>query len=48
MQRNEAVHPQAGQVTAVTVRLALSAFPTACRKVYDLIDWLRANKVPKP
>lgn len=47
MQRNEAVHPQAGQVTPVAVRLALSAFPTACGKVYDLIGWLQTNKIPK-
>lgn len=47
MQRNEAVHPQAGQVTPVTVRLALSAFPTARRKVYDLIEWLQTNKISK-
>lgn len=46
VQRNEAVHPQACTVTPVTVRLALSAFPSACKKVYDLVDWLRADTIP--
>ncbi len=45
VQRNEAVHPLAGKVTPQTVRLSLSSFPGACRKVYDLIDWLQANKI---
>lgn len=39
VQRNEAVHPTVGEVTPTTVRLTLSAFPSACCKVYDLIDW---------
>jgi hypothetical protein len=39
VQRNEAVHPVVGQVTPTTVRLTLSAFPSACRKVYDLVEW---------
>ncbi len=39
VQRNEAVHPTVGEVTPTTVRLTLSAFPSACRKVYDLIGW---------
>ena len=43
VQRNDAVHPTVGQVTPVTVRLTLSAFPAACRKVYDLIDWCQAG-----
>ncbi|MEO7860690.1 MAG: hypothetical protein ABIU05_09625 [Nitrospirales bacterium] len=43
VQRNEAVHPIVGQVTPVTVRLTLSAFPSACRKVYDLIAWCQAG-----
>ena len=45
VQRNEAVHPTVGQVTPATVRLTISAFPSACRKVYDLIDWCQV--VPK-
>jgi hypothetical protein len=43
VQRNEAVHPQAGKVTPSTVRLTLSAFPGACKKVYDLIGWFKTN-----
>jgi hypothetical protein len=39
VQRNEAVHPTVGQVTPATVRLTLSAFPSAFRKVYELINW---------
>lgn len=39
VQRNEAVHPTAGQVTPTSVSLTLSAFPSACRKAYDLIEW---------
>ena len=42
-QRNEAVHPTVGEVTPTTVRLTLSAFPSACRKVYDLIEWCRGG-----
>ena len=43
VQRNEAVHPTIGQVTPAMVRLTLSAFPSACRKVYDLIEWCLAG-----
>jgi hypothetical protein len=43
VQRNDAVHPQAGKVTPSTVRLTLSAFPGACKKAYDLIQWFKAN-----
>jgi len=39
VQRNDAVHPTVGQVIPTTVRLTLSAFPSACRKVYDIIRW---------
>jgi hypothetical protein len=47
VQRNEAVHPTVGVVTSTTVRLTLSAFPSACRKVYDLIEWCqRGAKTP--
>src|SRR4029078_13471538 len=42
VQRNEAIHPTIGEVTPESVRLALSAFPSACRKVYDLIEWANA------
>jgi hypothetical protein len=43
VQRNDAVHPTVGQVTPTTVRLTLSAFPSACRKVYDFIGWCQAG-----
>jgi hypothetical protein len=43
VQRNDAVHPQAGKVTPSTVRLTLSAFPGACKKAYDLIQWFKVN-----
>ena len=45
VQRNEAVHPLAGKVTPQTVRLSLSAFPGACKKAYDLIDWFKKNEL---
>lgn len=43
VQRNDAVHPTVGEVTPEKVRLTLSAFPCACRKVYDLMDWCRVG-----
>jgi hypothetical protein len=43
VQRNDAVHPQVGQVNHATVLLTLAAFPYACKKIYDLIDWFTAN-----
>lgn len=43
VQRNEAVHPTIGQVTPESVRLSLSAFPAACRKAYDVIEWSRSQ-----
>lgn len=43
VQRNDAVHPTIGTVTPESVRLTLSAFPSACRKVYDLINWCQAG-----
>lgn len=45
VQRNDAVHPVAAKVTPETLRLTLSAFPYACRKIYDLIDWLNNNQI---
>lgn len=44
VQRNDAVHPQVGQVTLETVRLSLAAFPAACRKIYDLMKWFANNQ----
>jgi hypothetical protein len=43
VQRNDAVHPQAGKVTPQTVRLTLASFPGACKKSYDLIQWFQTN-----
>jgi len=43
VQRNDAIHPQAGKVQLETVRLALSAFPAACKKIYDLMEWFTNN-----
>lgn len=45
VQRNDAVHPATAAVSKRSVWLTLIAFPAACRKVYDLIDWLQANKI---
>jgi hypothetical protein len=45
VQRNDAVHPQASRVKPETVRLTLSAFPGACKKVYDLIGWFGSNRI---
>jgi len=42
-QRNDAVHPTVGEVTPETVRLTLSAFPSACAKAYDLMDWCQST-----
>lgn len=44
-QRNDAVHPNTAEVTPEGVRLSLSAFPGACKKVYDLMDWLGKNPI---
>jgi hypothetical protein len=43
VQRNDAVHPQAGKVNSAKVRLTLAVFPDACKKVYDLIEWFTKN-----
>jgi len=45
VQCNDAVHPSTARVTPETVRLSLSAFPAACRKAYDLIEWLKNNPI---
>lgn len=42
-QRNDAVHPTVGEVMPDTVRLTLSAFPSVCRKAYDLIGWCQLH-----
>ncbi len=47
VQRNEAVHPEAGgQVKREAVHLSLSAFPNACKKIYDLMNWFNNNTLP--
>jgi len=43
VQRNEAGHPTVGKVNPVSLRLAFSAFPAACRKVYDIVGWFKAD-----
>jgi len=45
VQRNDAVHPQLGQVTPDMLRLALAAFPAACKKMYDLMFWFQQNSI---
>ncbi len=45
VQRNDAVHPAAANVTPDKVYLSIAAFPNACKKVHDLVDWLKANKI---
>lgn len=45
VQRNDAVHPTIGVVTPLKVRLSIASFPGACRKVYDLIEWLKNNRL---
>jgi hypothetical protein len=44
VQRNEAVHPVAGRVSAESVKLSLSAFPVAYKKSQDLISWFSTNQ----
>ncbi len=44
-QRNDAVHPQAGQVMPETVQLTLAIFPLACKKAYDLKEWFESNQL---
>jgi hypothetical protein len=45
VQRNDAVHPATGQVSPESIYIALSAFPAATRKVYDLKTWFDANRI---
>lgn len=45
VQRNDAVHPTIAEVDQQRVWMSLTAFPAACRKVYDLIEWLKKNKI---
>jgi hypothetical protein len=43
VQRNDAVHPTNGQVSADSVRLSFSSFPHALEKVEALRSWFVAN-----
>lgn len=43
VQRNNAVHPIAGEVKPAQLRLLLLSFPHACIKAYDFLTWLRNN-----
>ena len=45
VQRNDAVHPAIAEVDQQRVWMSLIAFPAACRKVHDLIEWLGENKI---
>jgi hypothetical protein len=45
LQRNNAVHPIAAEVSKEELRLLLLAFPHVCKKAYDLIEWLNSNKL---
>jgi hypothetical protein len=45
VQRNAAVHPDAGQVSPEQVRLMLSCFPAAYKKLHSLTAWLASNKI---
>lgn len=44
-QRNDAVHPTAGQVNKTKVFLAIQTLPVAIEVVYRLIDWFNKNKI---
>jgi hypothetical protein len=43
-QRNDAVHPTTGQVSADSVRLLMASFPYALSKCEELRAWLVANR----
>ena len=43
VQRNDAVHPIAGEINKNKLRLSLLGFPHACKKVYDILNWLDRN-----
>lgn len=46
VQRNDAVHPAAGQVSRAKVFLTLQTLPAALECVYRLIDWFSLNQIP--
>jgi hypothetical protein len=43
VQRNKSGHPTAERVEPVAVRLGLSAFPAACGKAYELVEWFKEH-----
>ncbi len=43
IQRDDAVHPVAGNFSKGQLRLLLLSFPHVCRKAYDFLGWLRAT-----
>jgi len=43
VQRNDAVHPIAGEINKDKLRLSLLGFPHVCKKVYDILNWLDQN-----
>jgi hypothetical protein len=45
VQRNDAVHPQIGRVPPEALRLSLHAFPSACKRLHDLMSWFNSNKI---
>ena len=45
VQRNDAVHPTGANVSPESVHLSIATFPRAYKKVHDLVDWLKANKI---
>lgn len=46
VQRNDAVHPVAGNVDKAKVFLSLQTLPVALELTYKLIDWLGQNTIP--
>lgn len=45
IQRNDAVHPAAAEVSQSMVRLSMLSFPTILRKIYELITWFDGNPI---
>jgi len=46
VQRNDAIHPVAGQVHKSKVFLSLQTIPAALESVNKLIDWFKSNPIP--
>jgi hypothetical protein len=45
VQRNDSVHPTAGQVSPESIYIALAALPAAIKKAYDLKTWFDSNAI---